>query len=92
MGFITDTAQPTLAIFAALPASDRLAVRETIIQLLTTPDTLLFANEALNAKAFVPIAEVQMHLPFEIGSYTDHLCSLTHMQNVSNPFLASQGL
>lgn len=34
-------------------------------------------------KSLLNLHEVTMHLPFEIGGYSDFYCSLEHAQNVS---------
>ena len=74
--------QTDLNAFAALPSSDRTRVRKLIIQNLQDGSSPLFNDEGLNDKAFLPMEQVQMHLPMSIGDYTDFFSSYVHAQNV----------
>lgn len=74
--------QPVLNSFASFEIGERRWVRSTIIQNITNAKSLLFTDAALNEKAFVPLSDVQMHLPMKIGNYTDSFASLIHAENV----------
>lgn len=81
------TVQPVLNSFAAFETSDRRWVRSMLIDAITNPQSCLVTDTALNAKAFVPIEHVTMHLPMKITDYTDSFSSLIHAQNVGGPYL-----
>lgn len=78
-------AQPSLNSFAALPKATRSAIRNKIIDTLQYEDSTLFSDLALNNEAFYEQCKAQMHLPMQIGDFTDFLCSRTHSDNVSMP-------
>ena len=66
--------QSNLNEFAALPQSVHRAVRKKIQKLL---------NENMPARVQIHISAVNMHLPVQIGDFTDFSCSLDHVQNAS---------
>lgn len=79
-------AQPSLNSFAALPKATRSAIRNRIIDILQYGDsTLFFSDPAFTNEAFHEQCKAQMHLPMQIGDFTDFLCSRTHSDNVSLP-------
>jgi hypothetical protein len=78
-------AQPSLNTFAALPKVTRFAIRNKIIDILQYEDSTLFSDSAFNNEAFYEQCKAQMHLPMQIGDFTDFLCSRTHSDNVSVP-------
>jgi fumarylacetoacetase len=78
-------AQPSLNTFAALPKATRSAIRNKIIDILQYEDSTLFSDPAFNNDAFYEQCRAQMHLPMQIGDFTDFLCSRTHSDNVSVP-------
>ncbi|KAH6972739.1 hypothetical protein BKA56DRAFT_691209 [Ilyonectria sp. MPI-CAGE-AT-0026] len=71
----------TLNLLASLPYASRSFVRERIIHLLTEPGSVLFTNSNLNKNAFIHAEKVKMHLPIEVHSFTDFMCSETHLEN-----------
>ena len=82
---VLDTAyfgQSSLNAFMAAGRPVWTAVRERLQHLLDahTPD--LRDNAGLRDRAFVPMAEVAMHLPARIGDYTDFYSSKQHATNV----------
>ncbi len=61
-------------------------VRQRLIHLLDAENADLRDNEVLRAKSLVPIADVIMHLPANIGDYTDFYSSRQHAYNVGCMF------
>lgn len=68
--------------FIALGKSKTQKVRETIQQELTDNNSVLKTNE----QVFIPRSEVKMHLPVQIGDYTDFYSSIHHATNVGKLF------
>ncbi len=77
---------PALNAFMAHPRAVWTAARETIRKVLSKDEPLLQANAPLRARALVPLASVTMHLPAEIGDYTDFYSSREHATNVGIMF------
>ena len=73
----------------ALSRSIWTAVRVRLFSLLvsavdgddTNCNSALSSNAALRAAAIHPVSEVKMHLPAEIGDYTDFYSSREHATN-----------
>ncbi|RSL56837.1 hypothetical protein CEP53_006686 [Fusarium sp. AF-6] len=65
----------SLNAFAALPRAIRQQVRESLIRDIT--------NENIPEQCLIELDAVTMHLPFQIGGYSDFYCSLEHVQNCS---------
>ena len=61
--------------FAALPSDLRRKVRSKIIADLQSC--------AIEDDSFVSLSEVTLHIPFEIGGFSDFYCSLEHSNNVN---------
>ncbi|KAK4174571.1 hypothetical protein QBC36DRAFT_333393 [Triangularia setosa] len=81
--------QPTLNTFAALGRPVHRIVRNGIQELLRrdTPfQQLLRNNEEARAKALKRLSEVTMHLPMEIGDYTDFYAGYHHAYAVGVMF------
>jgi len=78
-------AQTSLNSFAALPRTTRSAIRNKIIDVLQNKHSTLFSDPVFNHAAFHKQNKAQMHLPMEIGDFTDFFCSRTHADNVSLP-------
>ena len=79
--------RPALNAFMALgkPAWDR--VRARLQDLLSEEGSGdLRADAALRARAIVPLGEATMHLPAEVGDYTDFYSSRQHATNVGTMF------
>lgn len=76
--------QPSLNAFAALGRPLHAVVRKYIqsVFLADTPyPHVLKANSALQQQALLPLSQVQCHLPFKIGDYTDFFVGLNHAYN-----------
>ena len=61
-------------------------VRSRLQQLLSADYAVLRDNSALRSKALLPAEEVKMHLPADIGDYTDFYASKEHATNVGIMF------
>lgn len=76
----------TLNAYAALPKRVRQTVR-SLLQEVLSADAKLGAtfrdNDELRSKTLIPMSEVTMHLPFDIGDYTDFFLSPFHAVKVS---------
>ena len=80
-------AAPALNRFMAAGRGTWDAVRARLQSLLSTDgDDELRSNADLRALAFVPLADVTMHLPAQIGDYTDFYSSRQHATNVGIMF------
>lgn len=66
--------QPSLNEFAALPQSVHQAVRKSLQNAI---------RSGLPDNATEDISNVKMHLPLQVGDFTDFSCSLNHVQNAS---------
>ncbi len=60
--------------------------RTTLSNLLSADETKLRDNESLREQAFIPMNEVEMVLPVQIGDYTDFYSSEQHATNVGTMF------
>lgn len=78
--------EPALNAFMAQPRAVWTAARATIQRLLSKTEPLLQENAALRARALLPMDTVLMHLPAEIGDYTDFYSSREHATNVGIMF------
>lgn len=87
LGFDTKALEvPVLNTFAGLGKAAHLAVRTRLQDLLdekTKDGKALRDNAALREKALHSLNDVTMHLPMDIGDYTDFFVGLPHAQNVS---------
>jgi len=61
------------------------AVRNRLVDLLTCHDDLK-SNSQLQKAAFHDISRVQLHLPIQVGDYTDFYSSREHATNVGTMF------
>ena len=75
-------AQPSLNAFIALGKQTTKTVRQILQQWLQQEDSLLYAHPNL----FYLQKEVKMHLPVEVGDYTDFYSSIEHATNVGSMF------
>jgi fumarylacetoacetase len=66
------------------------AVRKKIQYLLDSETAILRDNETLRAKAFYPLTDINMHLPANIGDYTDFYASKEHATNVGTIFRGAE--
>ncbi|KAF1816767.1 Fumarylacetoacetase [Eremomyces bilateralis CBS 781.70] len=77
--------EATLNAFAALGRPVHAAVRKYLqsVFLLDTPfPDVLKNNKSLQNSALLALKDVQMHVPFDIGDYTDFYAGLNHAYNV----------
>lgn len=77
--------EPTLNRYAALGRDIHRRVRSFLQDTLkfeTSLGHVLRDNEQIRGKALISMDEVKMHLPFDIGDYTDFFTSPYHAQNV----------
>ena len=72
--------------FAALGRAASRAVRERVSELLQAENAELRDNTDLRSKALVPMAAVQMCMPFYVRDYTDFYSSIEHATNVGIMF------
>ncbi|KAF4415122.1 2-hydroxyhepta-24-diene-17-dioate isomerase [Fusarium acutatum] len=72
---------PYLNDFAALPTTDRNQVRATLIDHLSNANSPLFTNTELANEAFIPLKNVQMHMPVHVSGYSDFFGSYVHAEN-----------
>jgi fumarylacetoacetase len=80
--------EPTLNSFMGLERKHWRATRTRLHDLLVVDgqDIRLSSNEVLRAKALVPMEYVVMHMPAQIGDYTDFYSSREHATNVGIMF------
>lgn len=81
--------EPTLNSFAALGQPIHSVVRKYIqdIFLANTPHpNILKGKQELQTQCLVPLQDVQHHIPFSIGDYTDFFVGLNHASNCANIF------
>ena len=75
-----------LNAFMALPSSVWQMTRATISDLLKADNPALRDDADLRAQALVPMADVTMHLPIFVRSFTDFYASKEHATNVGSMF------
>ena len=75
-------AGPVLNAFLALGKSAWREARATISNLLRAGETTLRDNAGLRERVLLPMKDVEMRLPVEIGDYTDFYSSREHATNV----------
>jgi fumarylacetoacetase len=74
--------RPSLNAFMACGRPLWNEVRERLTQLLRHDDACLRDDTALREEALLPMSDVEMLLPVEIGDYTDFYSSREHASNV----------
>ncbi|CAD5233058.1 unnamed protein product [Bursaphelenchus xylophilus] len=79
--------QTTLNAFMALPRAAWLEARTTLQKLLSKDCETLQNDKDLRGKAFVNQADAQLHLPVQVGDYTDFYSSIYHATNGTKMFL-----
>jgi fumarylacetoacetase len=97
-GFFAGTAVEGRAVFSAGSLNGFMAlgrsawgsVRKIVQELLLADNSILRDDAALRAGAIVPMAAVVMHLPAEIGDYTDFYSSREHATNVGTMFRGAE--
>ena len=76
----------TLNAFMGMGRSAWIEARSTISKLLSADEATLRDDDALRSKVLIPMDEVEMKLPVEIGDYTDFYSSEQHATNVGTMF------
>jgi len=79
-------AQTSLNAFMALGPRVWTKTRARIGELLSAEHPELRDNDELRKRALVPMADVQLHLPFAVAGYTDFYSSKEHATNVGVMF------
>jgi fumarylacetoacetase len=79
-------ARPSLNAFIALGRDAGRATRARVSELLRADVATLRDDPRLRAAALVPMAAATLHLPVEIGGYTDFYSSKEHATNVGSMF------
>ncbi len=79
-------ASPTLNAMMRSGKPGARALRDRVSDLLSTDTTELSGNAELAARAIVAQADVTMHLPVDVGDYTDFYSSEEHATNVGTMF------
>ncbi|XP_041082118.1 fumarylacetoacetase-like [Polyodon spathula] len=78
--------QPTLNAFMGLGHKAWKEARTVLQKLLSANETTLREDVGLRSRAFVHLSLAEMHLPAEIGDYTDFYSSRDHATNVGIMF------
>ncbi|KAG8235830.1 hypothetical protein J437_LFUL016091 [Ladona fulva] len=78
--------EPTLNAFMSLGRPFWLEARATLQRILAADCPILRDDANLRAISLIPQSEVKMHLPAEIGDYTDFYSSIYHATNVGIMF------
>ncbi|KAJ7311072.1 hypothetical protein JRQ81_006670 [Phrynocephalus forsythii] len=78
--------QPTLNQFMALGCEAWKEARMYLQKLLSAKESTLRDNTELRKRAFIPRTAALMHLPADIGDYTDFYSSRQHATNVGVMF------
>ncbi|KAM7014782.1 fumarylacetoacetase [Tautogolabrus adspersus] len=78
--------QTTLNAFMALGFEAWREVRRTLQVLLAANESMLRDDSSLRSRAFVHQSAATMHLPADIGDYTDFYSSRDHATNVGTMF------
>ncbi|XP_071237090.1 fumarylacetoacetase [Salvelinus alpinus] len=78
--------QPTLNAFMGLGYEAWREARRSLQQLLSANETTLRDDVSLRSRAFFHQSSAMMHLPAEIGDYTDFYSSRDHATNVGIMF------
>ena len=78
--------EPKLNGFMSQTPARWSATRSLIGRLLSSGCATLRDNEAVKSSALIPMSSVTMHLPCQIGDYTDFYASREHATNVGTMF------
>ncbi|MFT7816471.1 fumarylacetoacetase [Arapaima gigas] len=78
--------EPTLNAFMGLGLQAWREARRTLQRLLSATEGALRDDRTLRGRAFVPQSSAKMHLPADIGDYTDFYSSRDHATNVGIMF------
>ena len=77
--------EPTLNKFMSAGREAWREIRQRLTGLLSS-DSSPLKSDAMRSRVFVPVKEIQMHLPVAIGDYTDFYASREHATNVGIMF------
>ncbi|MBO4208830.1 fumarylacetoacetase [Micromonospora echinofusca] len=77
--------QPTLNAFLALGRPQWTSVRQRIVELLTGPE-----HRSAVEPLLVPVADIELVMPFQVGDYVDFYSSEQHASNVGQIFRPGQ--
>ena len=83
-------AQSTLNAFLGLGAEAWAAVRERVQELLRADTEALRDNASLRERALHARSDVTLHLPVDVGDYTDFYSSKQHAINVGTMFRGAE--
>jgi len=72
--------------FMALDRENWNQTREVMISLLRSESYQLRDSDTLKKFLFINIDDAEMHLPFEVGDYTDFYTSIHHATNIGKRF------
>ncbi|KAK0045630.1 fumarylacetoacetase [Biomphalaria pfeifferi] len=78
--------QPTLNAFMGLGRAAWSEARATLQKILSASEPVLRDDSDLRSRAFTAQEQVKMHLPADIGDYTDFYSSKNHAFNVGCMF------
>lgn len=81
----TACASTSLNALMRLGTVPRCALRRQLFALLRS-DSPLAADPSMQARLLIPLAEIEMLLPAEIGDYSDFYASIDHATNVGSMF------
>ncbi|KAK0405613.1 hypothetical protein QR680_018087 [Steinernema hermaphroditum] len=85
-GVLTAGFESTLNAFMGLTRPHWTEARQTLQKILGKNEAVLRDDATLRQKAFVAQKDAQMHLPADIGDYTDFYSSIHHARNVGIMF------
>lgn len=86
--------QPTLNAFASLGRAVHHEVRsylQNVFAETTTYPEVLRDNESLRNQCLIRVKDVKMHLPFQVGDYTDFYGGMNHAVNAGALFRGQAG-
>lgn len=78
--------QGQLNDFFALGGSSRQALRHELLHLLDEKTLQRERLQAMGERLLVPMADCQMHMPAQVGDYTDFYVGIHHAMNVGKLF------
>lgn len=78
--------KPVLNDFMALGRPAWEEARQVLQRVLSSNEGVLRDNSSLQQRALIPLEKVSMHLPANIGDYTDFYSSKEHATNVGTMF------
>ncbi|RMF59404.1 MAG: fumarylacetoacetase [Calditrichaeota bacterium] len=78
--------QPSLNAFMSAGQKVWKKTRERISQLLREDEATLRDNDTLRTQALIPLSQIELLMPVEIGDYTDFYSSREHATNVGTMF------